>query len=323
MSLRKTIGIEESGDRNGFFRLFINHQRHAGAAVRMATAGELAPVVLRSVDQVSPVRKCGHEADREPVTDRLAETGLVLDVVREVRQCVALRMAAFVGNILIATGEGHRLEGEEVDLLGVVESELDDAANLLVIDAVDDTGDGNDVHAGLMQVVDGLKLHVEGVTNLAVAVRGVADSIELQVRVAQTRFGGSLREFLGLGELDAVGCGLHGGVTNLARVSNCVEEVGAQRGFATRKLHRHLTLGLDSDGVVEHGLDLVPRELMHETNLVGVHKAGVAHHVATVRQIDGEHRTTAVGHGRGAVIVKLAIVVGADIAARENLFRGA
>jgi len=59
---------------------------------------------------------------------------------------------------------------------------------------------------------------------------------------------------------------------------------------------------------------------MHETNLVCVHEAWVAHHVATVGQIDGKHRTTAVGDGRGTVIVQLAIVVGADIATREDLF---
>ena len=53
------------------------------------------------------------------------------------------------------------LEGEEVDLLGVVERELDDAAHLLVVDAVDDAGDGDNVDTGLMEVVNGLQLDVE------------------------------------------------------------------------------------------------------------------------------------------------------------------
>ena len=115
---------------------------------------------------------------------------------------------------------------EEVDLLRVVERELDDAANLLVVDAVDDAGHGNDVHAGLMQVVDGLQLYIERVADLAVRVSSVADAVELQVGVAETGFRSGLREFLRLGKLDAVGRGLHGGVTDLAGVGDGVEEVG-------------------------------------------------------------------------------------------------
>jgi hypothetical protein len=57
------------------------------------------------------------------------------------------------------------------------------------------------------------------------------------------------------------------------------------------------------------------------SNMVLIHEAGVAHHVAAVRQIDGKHRAAAVGDSRGTVIVQLAVVVGADIAAREDLFK--
>ena len=318
--LRETISVEERRYRNSFLGFLIDHQRHADAAVRVAAAGELAPVVVRSVDEIGPVGEGGHEADREPVADGLAEAGLVLHVVREMRQRVALRHAALVGDIFVAACERNRLERKEVDLLGVIERELDDAANLLVVDAVDDAGDGNDVHAGLMQVVDGLELYVERVANLAVRVRRVADAVKLQVRVAQTGFSSSLRELLGLGELDAVGRSLHRGVTDLAGVSDSVEEVRAERGLATGELHRHLALGLDGDRVVEHGLDLVPREFVDEANLVGVHEAGIAHHVAAVGEIDGENRTAAVGDGGRAVVVQLLIVVGADVAAGEDLF---
>ena len=136
--------------------------------------------------------------DGEPVAGGLAETGLVRHVVREVRERVALRVAALVGDGLVAAGEGDRLEGEEGDLLGVVERELDDAADLLVVDAVDDGHDGDDVDAGLVQVLDGLELHVEQVADLAVRVGGVADAVELQVGVAQTGFRGGLGELLDL-----------------------------------------------------------------------------------------------------------------------------
>ena len=60
---------------------------------------------------------------------------------------------------------------------------------------------------------------------------------------------------------------------------------------------------------------------MHETNLVGVHEAGIAHHVATVGEIDSEHGAAAVGDGAGAVVVELFVVMGTDVAARENIFQ--
>ncbi len=235
--LGEAVGVDEGGDGNGFLGLLVDHERHADAAVRVAAAGELAPVAVGSVDEVGPVGEGGHEGDGEPVAGGLAEAGLVLDVVGEVREGVALGLAALVGDVFVAAGEADGLEGEEVDLLRVVERELDDAANLLVVDAVDDGGDGNDVDAGLVQVVDGLELHVERVADLAVRVGGVADAVELEVGVAETGFSGGLGELLGLGELDAVGRGLDGGVADLAGVGDGVEEVGRERGLAAGELH--------------------------------------------------------------------------------------
>ncbi len=60
---------------------------------------------------------------------------------------------------------------------------------------------------------------------------------------------------------------------------------------------------------------------MHEPDLIGVHEARIAHHVAAVGQIDGQHRSAAVRDGAGAVVVQLFVVVGADVAARENVFQ--
>ncbi len=60
---------------------------------------------------------------------------------------------------------------------------------------------------------------------------------------------------------------------------------------------------------------------MDEADLVRVHEAGIAHHVATVGQIDGENRSAAVLHGRSTVVVQLLVSVGANVAARENVFQ--
>ncbi len=60
---------------------------------------------------------------------------------------------------------------------------------------------------------------------------------------------------------------------------------------------------------------------MHETDLVGIHEARIAHHVAAVGQIDGQHRSAAVSDGARAVVVQLFVVVGANVAAREHVFQ--
>ena len=60
-------------------------------------------------------------------------------------------------------------------------------------------------------------------------------------------------------------------------------------------------------------------ELVDEADLVGVHEARVAHHVAAVGQVDGQHRSAAVQDGGRAVVVQLLVVVRADVAAGEDL----
>ena len=180
--------VEEGGDGSGLLGFLVDHDGHADAAVGMASAGELAPLGGGPVHEIGPVREGGHEGNREPVARRLAHADLRLDVVRHVRKGVALGHAALVGDLFVAAGKADRLEREEADLLGIVERELDDAADLLVVDAVDDGGDGNDFNAGFVQIVDGLELDVEEVADFAVRVGGVADAVELEVDVTQAGF---------------------------------------------------------------------------------------------------------------------------------------
>jgi hypothetical protein len=59
---------------------------------------------------------------------------------------------------------------------------------------------------------------------------------------------------------------------------------------------------------------------MDEADLIGVHEAGIAHHVAAVGEVDGEHGAAAVRHRRGAVVVQLVVIVGANVAAGEDFF---
>ena len=148
----------------------------------------------------------------------------------------------------------------------------------------------------------------------------VADAVELQIRVAQTGFGGFLGELRALGELDTVGRSLHALIAQLAAIADGVQEVRRKRRLAAGELHRKLAARLDRNGVVEQGLDVFPRQLVHEADLVGVHEARIAHHVAAVGQIDGQDRAAAVRDGAGTVIVQFFVVVRANVAAGEHVF---
>ncbi len=58
---------------------------------------------------------------------------------------------------------------------------------------------------------------------------------------------------------------------------------------------------------------------MHEADLIGIHEARIAHHVAAVRQIDGEDGTAPVLNGAGAVVVERFVVVRADVTPRKHI----
>src|SRR5205809_920705 len=149
----------------------------------MASAGELAPVVLWSVNEVGPIREGAHERNREPIANRLAQPGLVLHIVSHVRESVALSLPALVGYLFIAAGERDGLEGKELNLLGIVERELDDSPDLFVVDAVDDRGNWHDVYAGAVKVLNSAQLDVKQVSDLSMFICRIADSVKLQICV--------------------------------------------------------------------------------------------------------------------------------------------
>ena len=252
----------------------------------MATTGELSPRGLGPMDQIAPIAEGGHERDWEPVTGRFPDSSLLLHVARQMRQSVALRVPALVGNRFITAGEGDRLEREQGNLPGIVQRKFDHATDLLIVHAVDDCDYGHDVDSGVVKVFDRAQLHVEEVAHAAVRVGGVPDAVELQIGIAQARLGGGLRKLRILGEFDAVRSGLHTVVTNFPRVSYRVQKVRRDRRLASRKLHRHLSLWFDGDGVIENLLNPCQTQLMHEAHLVGIHEARIAHHVATIRQVN-------------------------------------
>ncbi len=283
----------------------------------MAAAIQLTPVFLRAVNEIAPIGKRAHERDREPVAYRLAHTNLILDVVSEMRQRVSLGRAAVVGYLFIAAGERDGLEREEGNLLWIVESELDYLSHLFIINAVDDCSDRHNLNSIAMEVFDRAQLHVKEVADFAVFVSGVADAVELKIGIPEPRFGGLLTEIRTLGEFDSICSRLNAVESDFARVGDGVEKVWRERRLAARKLHRHLPPWLDRDRVIQERLDVLPRQFVDEADLIRVHETGVAHHIASVCKVDGEHRSAAVLDRAAAVIVQSFVAVRANVAARK------
>jgi hypothetical protein len=57
-----------------------------------------------------------------------------------------------------------------------------------------------------------------------------------------------------------------------------------------------------------------------EADLVSIHEAWIAHHVAAVREINREHRSAAILYSRGTMVMEFLVVVRQDVAAREYFF---
>ena len=158
----------------------------------MAAAADLSPIGAGPVDEIGEIGERSHQRKREPVARRFGDADLVFHVIGQVRQRVTLPQPAFRRDVFVAAGERNRLERDESDLLRIVHRKPDDRTHLIVIDAVDQRRDQNDVNAGFVQIVDRPQLHIEQIADLAVAVGVVADTVELQIHKTQSGFGGLL-----------------------------------------------------------------------------------------------------------------------------------
>src|SRR5664279_3295303 len=153
-------------------------------------------------------------------------------------------------------------------------------------------------------------------------VRLVPDPVELKVREPQPRLVRRLRELRLLREPDAVRGALDREVADLLRVAGRLDEEGRDRGLAARELHGKLSARLDGDGVVENFPDVLEGKLVDVTDLIRVHEARVAHHVAAVREVDREDGAAAVLDRGRAVVVEL-VLRDLDVAPEEILLEPA
>ncbi len=59
---------------------------------------------------------------------------------------------------------------------------------------------------------------------------------------------------------------------------------------------------------------------MYEANLIRVHEAWIAHHIAPIRKVDGQHRASPVFDRARTVLVKSFVVVRANVAPGKDFF---
>ena len=269
--------------------------------------------------QVGKGRKGTDQGDREPIPRRFYSSHLITYVLRQMRQRIALSQPAFRCDVFVAAGKGDRLKSHERNLLGILHRKLHYGPDLIVIHVVNDRNHQNDLDAGLVHVLDGAQLHVKQISHLAVAIRVIPNSIELKVGIAQARLERFPAKLLALGKFDPIGGRLHAVIAELSRVADSVDEIGVHGGLATRKLHRKLAARLDFYRVVQNFLYFVPSQLVNVADLVCVHKARIAHHVATIGQIDRQDCAPAISNRAGSMLVQALIVMCGNIAAGEIL----
>ena len=97
----------------------------------------------QGAEQLGERRDAG---EREPVLVRVGDAGLLLDGVGEIGEREALGLELMLGD---APGEGHRLEADSAGAVDVLQRQADDVADLVIVQALHDGRDEDDLEPGL------------------------------------------------------------------------------------------------------------------------------------------------------------------------------
>ncbi len=201
-----------------------------------------------------------------------------------------------------APGEGHRLEADAAHGVDVIDGDAHDVAHLVVVDALDDGRDEDDLDAGLAAGLDDPHLLLEQGFAARFAVNVVADAVKLQVDARQPGFAAALRE-IQIGQQDAVGRRLDVGKAHLVRHGHDFDELRMNGRLAAGELHHarvHRALVAQR---LQHGVHLAELGLVQIAGRIGVGKADRAGQVAAVGQIDiGQGGVRGVQRAHAAVV---------------------
>src|ERR671914_450869 len=88
------------------------------------------------------------------------------------------------------------------------------------------------------------------------------------------------------GKTNSVGCSENAIEADLLRVGDGLEIVRRERWLTTGEQNNYLTSRFERDCAVQDRFGVFESRFVNIANLVCIHEARVAHHVAAVRQVD-------------------------------------
>src|SRR6185436_4372674 len=181
------------------------------------------------------------------------------------------------------------LEGDGLDFVYILCRKINNRPDAVVVDCVDDGGNQRnlDPHAG--EVFNRLLLYVKQVADAAVLVLLFADAVKLKIDTVLPRRLGCLTKLKVLGETYAVGGRKNSVEANLLCVSDGFEIVRRKSWFTTGEENNDLALWLKRNRAIQNCFGIFKRRLVNIANLIRVHEAGIAHHVATVGKVDSQN----------------------------------
>src|SRR6185503_12115367 len=118
---------------------------------------------------------------------------------------VALLDAQLVRNIFVATGERNGLEGDGLNFVDILRREINNRADTVVVDGVDDGGNQRNLDPDAGEVFNRLLLYVKQIADAAMLVLLFADAVKLKINTVLPGSLGCLAKLNVLGEAYAVG----------------------------------------------------------------------------------------------------------------------
>src|SRR5262245_48719979 len=107
-------------------------------------------------------------------------------------------------NILVAARKGDRLKRDRLNFVDVLNCKIDDIANVVIVDAIDDRVDERHFHSDARHVFDRLKLDIKQISDTTMLVLFLSRTIKLQVCAVQSGFFRLSNKVRILSEADAV-----------------------------------------------------------------------------------------------------------------------
>src|ERR1700686_1806068 len=138
---------------------------------------------------------------------------------------VSLLQTPVGGNRLVTTSKRNRLERKKRNLLWVIQCKADDRSNLIIVNAVYQRRDQNNLYPSLVKIINPPQLHIEQISYLAVAIRVIANTVKLEIHITQSSFCRLTAKLFTFCELNPVSGRLDRVIPDLARVLNRLNEV--------------------------------------------------------------------------------------------------